>query len=103
MAYKLLISRDAHNDIDEITTYIAQVLKNPQAAGSFLDDVEKSYRNLLDNPRMYSYCADEGLQRKGYRKIAIKNYLILYRVDETEKIIFIVRVVYGARDYTKLL
>ena len=103
MGYKLNVSKDAHNDVVEIAGYIKGELDNPKAASTFLDDVEKGYRNAVDNPRMYGLCYDERLRRKGYRKIIIKNYLLFYRVDEAQKTVFVVRVIYGARDYTKLL
>jgi plasmid stabilization system protein ParE len=103
MAYKLVVSKEAHDDIDDIITYITHVLKNQQAAKGFLDDVERHYRSVIDNMCMYSLCSNVRLQRHGYRKIPIKNYLIIYRVAETEENILVVRVVYGARDYAKLL
>ena len=103
MAYKLIVSKEAHRDIDEISGYIACELKNPKAAISFLDDVEESYRFIEDNPFMYSLCDDRWLRKEGYRKIPIKNYLIIYRVNETQKYVFVVRVIYGPRDYAKLL
>ena len=103
MDYKIEVSEDAHKDIDEIVGYIAQALKNTTAAIEFLNDVENSYRLLIDNPRLFSLCNDEGLQEKGYRKVVIKSYLILYRIDDKQGKVFIVRVVYGARDYAKLL
>ena len=103
MAYKLLVSEDAHNDIRDIMGYMVRELKSSQAAEGFLFDVEESYRRVLDNPLVYSLCTDIRLERLGYRKIVIKNYLILYRVDEDKQIVYIVRIVYGARDYQKLL
>ena len=103
MAYKLTVSKDAHRDIEEIVTYIAQELKSTQSAAGFLDDVENSYRCIADNPFMYALCEDIQLRDKGYRKVVIKHYLVLYRVDEAEKTAYVTRVVYGARDYAKLL
>jgi plasmid stabilization system protein ParE len=44
MSYKLIVSRDAHEDLTDITGYIARELKNPQAAADFLGDVEESYK-----------------------------------------------------------
>ncbi|MCL2049809.1 MAG: type II toxin-antitoxin system RelE/ParE family toxin [Defluviitaleaceae bacterium] len=82
MVYRLIVSRDAHLDIDGIVEYIAIKLCNAAAAIGFLDDVEKSYRNIVQNPFMYSYCNDDKLRNQGYRKIPIKNYIILYLVDE---------------------
>jgi plasmid stabilization system protein ParE len=95
MNYKLYISKDAHDDSSVITGYIAHELKNPQAAACFLDDVEKSYRRLAANHRFYSLCNDARLERMGYRKISIENYMILFRIDEVNKTVYIVRIVYG--------
>jgi len=103
MAYKLIVSADAHRDIDDITRYIAHEICNLPAAISFLDDVEKSYRFIVENPYMYGLCADKRLQKEGYRKVPIKNYLVIYRVDEEKKRVSVVRVIYGRRDYAKLL
>lgn len=36
MAYKLVVSKEAHKDIDDIVHYIAVELANPTAAASFL-------------------------------------------------------------------
>lgn len=58
MAYKLIISKEAHNDVDDIVHYIAIELCNPTAATGFLDGVEKSYHTVIDNPRMYGFCND---------------------------------------------
>lgn len=103
MGYKLIVSKDAHRDVDEIAGYIVQELKSPQAAAGFLDDVEKSYRSLAENPCLFALCQDMRLQREGYRKAVIKNYLVLYRIDEDKKTVYVVRVVYGPRNYPDLL
>jgi plasmid stabilization system protein ParE len=97
------VSNDAHIDIDEIINYIANHLMNLSAADAFLDAVERCYHSITDNPFMYSLSHNKRLRRKGYRIAVIKNYLLFYRVDETEQIIYIIRVIYGARDYTALL
>jgi addiction module RelE/StbE family toxin len=103
MAYKLLVSNDAHRDIDEIVNYIVHNLHSPKAARDLIQGIESGYLQLCDNPYLYGYCSDEYLRAKGYRKIVIKNYLVLYRINESEKIVYIVRIVYGSRDYANLL
>lgn len=102
MAYNLVISKEAHKDIDDIVHYIAVELANPTAAASFLDVIEKSYIDVVNNPRMYSRCQDDRLSREGYRKI-VKNYLVLYRIDNEEKKVFIVRIIYGGRNYPEFI
>jgi len=101
--YKIIVSEDAHNDIDEIMYYIDNKLENMQAAMGFLDDIEQSYRSLEGHPNMYTLCPDVRLREKGYRQIPIKNCLIFYRVDDVNNVVYIVRVVYGGREYGKLM
>ena len=59
MVYKLIISKEAHKDTDDIVNYIAIELDNITAAISFVDDVESSYKSVVNNPRMYAICDDE--------------------------------------------
>ena len=103
MIYKLVVSKEAVEDIEDIVRYIISELKNPGAASAFLDDVEKSYNIIIEKPLMYSLCHDLKLRNGGYRKIVIKNYLILYRVNEENETVIVVRVVYGGRNYTELI
>ncbi|HBT96324.1 MAG TPA: type II toxin-antitoxin system RelE/ParE family toxin [Desulfobulbaceae bacterium] len=103
MGYKLIVSRDAHEDLAGIIGYITNELANREAAASFLDEVEERYNRVINNPHIYALCNDARLERMGYRKIVIKNYLILYRIDVENKTVYIVRIVYGGRDYPELL
>ncbi len=103
MTYKIVISKEAAEDIDDIVFYMVSELSNPSAAKAFLDDVEKSYHNIIEKPAMYGLCNDYRLRNDGYRKIVIKNYLILYRINEDDKTVIIVRVVYGGRNYSELI
>ena len=103
MAYKLIISKDVHFDIDGIVSYMVEKLKSTAAAMGFLDDVEKSYQNIVGNPLMYSFCNDDKLRNQGYRKIPIKNYIILYLADEKARTVTIMRIFYGGRNYSELI
>ncbi|MCR4436540.1 MAG: type II toxin-antitoxin system RelE/ParE family toxin [Clostridiales bacterium] len=101
--YKLIVTELAHQDLDNIVSYIAVQLANPAAASNFLDDVEKCYGYLKSNPMMYSRCHDSRLEKGGYRKAVVKNYIIVYKVDEDAKKVSILRFFYGAQDYNKLI
>lgn len=101
--YKLLVTELAHRDLDSIVSYIALQLANPKAAGDFLDEVTACYGLLKNNPEMYERCQDKRLGREGYRKAVIKNYVLVYKVNEASKTVSIMRFFYGAQDYTKLI
>ncbi len=101
--YRLVVSELAHGDLDDIVAYIAIELSNPIAAANFLDEVEKCYGNLRNNPFMYERCYDAHLEKETYRKAIIKNYVLVYKVDERNRVVIIYRFFYGARDYVKLI
>lgn len=99
--YKLVVSELAHKDLDNIVSYIAVQLANPIAATNFLNEVEKCYGYLKSNPLMYERCHDARLEKEAYRKATIKNYVLVYKVDEPAKVVIIYRFFYGAQDYVK--
>lgn len=101
--YKLIITELAQNDLDGIVNYIARQLDNPIAAGDFLDEVDKCYSFLRENPFIYAASSDAQLEKEGYRKALIKNYLLMFKVNEPENAVIIYRFFYGAQDYLKLL
>ena len=103
MVYSLKITELANQELAEIVQYIAAELSNPDAASRLLDDVDRCYSNLLENPLMYEACRDDRLAKTGYRRAVIKNYVMVYRVDEREKIVYIMRFFYGKRDYEKII
>ena len=75
----------------------------PKAANDLLDDILKCYDNISLNPLMYALCNNNRLKSKEYRKAVIKNYIMFYRVDEVKQTIYIMRFIYGRRDYINLL
>ena len=101
--YKINISELAHYDLDQIVSYITVNLASPMAATNFLDQVEKCYDYLKHNPYMYAKCQNIRLKKEGYRKIPIKNYLLVYKIVEEDKTVNILRLFYGAQDYLELI
>ncbi len=101
--YKLKITELAQTDLESIVDYIAVQLANPIAAGNFLNEVEKCYDYLKNNPMIYALSNDARLQKEGYRKALIKNYVLMFKVFEENQTVIVYRVFYAARDYFKLL
>jgi plasmid stabilization system protein ParE len=83
--------------------YIADKLANPSAASALLDKVEKCYGSLKRSPRMFNECVDAYLKNRGYRKALIDNYLLIFRIDENSRVVYVLRFFYGAQDYIKQL
>lgn len=103
MKYDVILSEEAHSDIDSVLHYIVNALKNPTAAKRLLDKIEQVYIDIADTPFMYAYCNNSRLQNDGYRKAVINNYVLIYRVDEAKNIVFVVRFFYGRQNYIELI
>lgn len=86
MAYKLVISKNANENIDNIIDYVVNNLYDLQAARLILDDIETAYKKLEDSAEIYALCNDSYLASKGYRKLLLDkhNYVILYQLVNNE-------------------
>lgn len=103
MAYEIIKTELAEQDLDSILGYMVHSLANPSAATSFADAVEACYSDLEKMPLMYELCRDPRLRALEYHKAVIKNYIIVYKVDEAAKTVHILRFFHGRRDYEKLI
>jgi toxin ParE1/3/4 len=101
--YKLKFTAIANDDLDQIYNYISNNLAANLAAENLLDIIEEQITRLTDYPYSCEPHGDEFLKTKGYHKLVVNNYLIFYLVDEVEKMVVIMRIIYGARQYEKLL
>lgn len=101
--YRLKFTPIAEDDLDEIFRYVDEQLVAPQAADNLLDELERQIMRLCDFPYCGSAAESKMLADKGYRKLVVKNYVAFYLVDELEKQVVIMRVLYGSRQYEELL
>lgn len=90
-------------DMVEIARYIAVELKNPIAANNTADELVEAAESIPAFPYANpAYIPIRPLKHE-YRKLIVKNYIMLYRVDEARKLVTVSRVVYARRDYDKIL
>lgn len=101
--YRLKVTRAAAEDMDGIYGYISVQLNNPDSAGKLMARIEQEIRRLTDFPFSCEYSRDETLRRKGYRKLVVEHYVVLYAVDEAAHQVVILRAFYGKRDYPNYL
>jgi len=101
--YFVNITVVAETDILSVVKYIAEELKAPKAANNLLDEIEKHEVILGKTPYIYPRVPDEFLAKKGLRFVVIKNYLMFYSVDEDNKLVSVIRFLYGRRDWKNLL
>ena len=97
----LQISPTAQNDLLDIKSYIAVDLSNPSVAMSTAKKITQKIRKLKDNPLMGAPIASVSPANSDERFLVSGNYLIFYRTFHGT--IYIDRVLYGGRDYLRVL
>lgn len=98
---KIKITSAALQDIKDIKEYISNVLANPDAAKRTIDKIRQSYLSLSDTPFIGISLKNKININTSYRFLTSENYLIFYFVKE--KTVIISRIIYGRRDYAKIL
>lgn len=98
---KLQLSKMAQKDLLEIKSYRALDLDNPKAALAVVGKITKKIRLLKDNPRMGAALMSVTGANSNERFLVCGNYLVFYSV--TRETIFVDRVLYGRRDYLRVL
>lgn len=91
MKYKLITTVNAEELLDNIMKYLVNKLKNLQAASNLLDEIEYIYSNLENSPGMYACPYDSFMKSNAYRKAVIPHYdyVIIFRIDEETKTVYI--------------
>lgn len=98
--YKLVFAPEFVRDLDSTFEYISQALAANKAAKELMKEIDDSIMNLKNMPYMYPECS-EPLKSLGYRKIVVKNYILIYEVDNEKKNINLLRVFFGRSDYMR--
>ena len=98
---KIMISPLARADMREIADYIANELRNPEAARRLIQRFREAVSRLGSFPEMGSPLLAVGKQRVPYRYLVCGSYMIFYHLAAEG--VLVDRVLYGRRDYMALL
>jgi toxin ParE1/3/4 len=98
MAYKLIWSPAARDDLHDIVTFIAR--DNPNRAMSFGYELISETDRLQDFPESGRVVPE--YRNDGIREIVFRLYRIVYRVNHTKQLCEIARIWHSARGIPRL-
>lgn len=102
MHYKLEITQEADRDLDNILRYMnARFYKG--TARRFYENIREKYDIISDNPKAFPVSRIDELAEKGWRFAPVGNYLIFYKVFDSEKTVTILRLIDGRSNYMEQL
>ena len=102
-SYRIIVTPDAEADLSELRDYIANVLRSPETARSYLHHLRKEIGSLSEMPARIKAIDEEPWHSRGIRKLIVKNFLVYFRIVEKEKTVFILNVIYARRDQLRIL
>lgn len=100
--YKLEFLPIAKKDMEDIIYYVSNVLVNKKAANALAKSFISEANGILDFPYGSSAHHINNLKYE-YRSIKIKNFLMFYTINERDKIVIIVRVLYQKMNINDIL
>lgn len=97
--YKVKLMSRALRDLDGIYQYIAGAMSEPNTALNMVDELEREILSLSRFPNRCAVRRSGIYANKGYRQLFVKNYTVIFRVDESSKTVIVVTVRYSASQF----
>ena len=97
--YHVRLLKKAFRDLDNIYSYIVSEFKEVTTANTLIDLFEKSILSLSEMPYRGSVRRTGAYANKGYRQLFVKNFTIVYRIDEDKKQVIVVTVRYSPSNF----
>ena len=97
--YTVKISPQAYDDLDQIFEYIAFELQAPETALSLIDLIEEEVLSLDEMPKRGAERKVGIYANRGYRQLFIKNFTVVYRIQENTKTVIVITVRYTPSEF----
>ena len=97
--YDVQLLPRALQDLDSIYSYIAQTLVEPETALHLAGELEEGVLSLETLPQRCPERRTGVYANRGYRQLLIKNYTIVFRIDERQKQVLVLTVRYAPSQF----
>ena len=101
--YSYQFTKPAVSDLDSTLHYIAKELDNPIAAQNLGQKIFAAIDRARSFPEIGTPVDNEYLSDKTVRRIAVDRYLLYYKPDHANRMITVLRIVYGKRNLDEIL
>ena len=96
--YKVLLYPKAYRDLEEIYSYIVNEILEPDIAKKQIERIWDALNSLSVFPHSHQDRLVGRFANKGYKQFVVDNFLIIYRIDEEIKEVYVVTIQYVKRN-----
>ena len=101
--YKVVYAQKAYQDLASIYYYILINSLEPSIAGNLVKEIKQAIASLDILPFRHELIENSRADLKDMRKLLVKSYVVLYRVNEAAKVVHVVRIFSSKRNYKNAL
>ena len=103
MDYKVVITKDAEEDLERFVQYLVFEKENTRAAQNVSDDYDATIESLKHVAGSLKLCDSPKLRQLEYRRINFLNhrYFMMYRI--VNDIVFVDNIFHELQDYEKIM
>lgn len=101
--YDVEVTQIAEQDYNRAEDYIKNELYNQKAAAGLAKKLHEAIKDLSFFPKKYPVCNDDYLRLWEIRFVPVNNYLLFYIVREDARTVYVLRFLYGRRNWQKIL
>ena len=96
--YKVKVNPRAIRDLDNIYEYIASEKLAPENAKGQVERIKESILGLDTFPQSHQERNEGRYAGKGYRQLVIDNYIAIFRINESQKTVYVATIQYQGRN-----
>ena len=97
--YSVKLLPRAYRDLDDIYSYIAEILIEPGIAVKLVDSLGEAIFGLESMPHRGALRKTGAYANKGYRQLFVGNFTVVYRVEEVKKMVLVITIRYSKSQY----
>ncbi len=99
MAYEVVYEASFGRDLLGTVDYLAKDLASPQAAKKLVDAIDRAVSTLAATPHAHAISLKPIMQAHELRECLVRNYTIVYRVDDDSRIVRLHRLFHQTQQY----
>lgn len=101
--YDVKMTPQALRQMQETKQYIRVTLQAPNSAQKWLEQMKKEISTLSSMPARIPLVEDEPWHTQGIHKMAVRNHLVYFWIDDDNFRVWVIAVIYGRRDQREQL
>lgn len=100
-SYHVIFTMQAMEELQEIYLYISRKLYAKVVANNLMKEINNKIMNLSIFPKLYSELKISKSKDNTYHKFIVKNYIIIYKVNDKKREVHVVHIFYARSNYIK--